>query len=390
MSGARRWAAMMLLAGVMSPASVRAQAGNPLPVPPETKGRTTSTPAPYERESAFKRKFEEERTRRDALEQELQGLRSKLQTTPAPAGAASVPAAPGSASSAVSGSGQMQPALEAASLGLDALKLDAPVPVPAPPSVKQAVVRKKAAASSATPETRPGDEPLVFSVSPAALKQGEAGSFTAVPLGSYVKARVLTGVEANTQEAYPVLLQLDYAFVGPNHTRIDLSHCFMVAKAKANLSTERVLAETQEISCVRSNNEIVAKPAKGYVAGEDSTFGVTGQLISHQGRVLLAAVLASLAKGAGEAVAAAQTSTEVVSGGVGGVASATNITGSKAAYVGGRAVTDAGSLIAQWYLDYAKQLMPAIAVGSGRDVWVVLLDTVRIPSLEADSEGSEE
>jgi hypothetical protein len=161
----------------------------------------------------------------------------------------------------------------------------------------------------------------------------------------------------------------------------------MVAKAKANLSTERVLGETQDLSCVRQNNEVVTRKAKGYVAGEDSTFGVAGDLISRQGQVLLAAVVASLARSAGEAVSQAQTTTSIVTGGVGGVASAQNVTGDKLAYYGGRAVTEPAAMIANWYLEYAKQLVPSIAVGSGRDVWIVLLDTVRVPELSADQEG---
>jgi hypothetical protein len=344
-----------------------AQAGSPLPVPPETRKRSTSSTEVYERESVFKKKYESESDRRHALEEELQHLRGQLTGSTDPA-AAETAGAPGSAGGAT-------PGAESAPLKLEV----APVPGPAarPPKVKRTAARAPA-------PPPPNEQPLVFAVSPAALQ--EASKETAVPLGSYVKARVLTGVEANTMDAYPVLLQLDYAFVGPNHTRVDLSNCFVIAKAKANLSTERVMGETTQISCVRENNEVVTRAAKGYLAGEDSTFGLTGQLISHQGRVLVAAVLASLAKSVGEAVATAQTSTEVAAGN-GAVAQATNVTGSKLAFVAGKAVTEPASMIANWYLEYAKQLVPSIAVGSGRDVWIVLLDTVQVPSISADDEG---
>jgi hypothetical protein len=353
-------AAIALWAG-----SAAAQQGNPLPVPEETRGRTTSTQDVYERESIFKKKYEGEADRRRALEEELQRLRGQLQGTPSDA-------PPGGSAPGTSGAGA-----EGAPLRLDT----APLPDPRRPKVRRAAVR-----TPPPPPPHPNDQPMVFVVSETALQ--EATRETAVPLGSYVKARVLTGVEANTMDAYPVLLQLDHAFVGPNHTRIDLSHCFVIAKAKANLSTERVMGETTQISCVRDNNEVVTRAARGYLAGEDSTFGLTGQLISHQGRVLVAAVLASLAKSVGEAVATAQTSTEVVAGN-GAVAQGSNVTGSKAAFVAGKAVTEPASMIAQWYLDYAKQLVPAIAVGSGRDVWIVLLDTVQVPSIAAGDEGDD-
>ena len=48
----------------------------------------------------------------------------------------------------------------------------------------------------------------------------------------------------------------------------------------------------------------------------------------------------------------------------------------------GRAVADASTIIAQWYLNYATSLVPSIAVGSGRDIWVVMLDDTNVPSLD--------
>ena len=180
-------------------------------------------------------------------------------------------------------------------------------------------------------------------------------------------------------EPYPVLLQLEYAFTGPNQSRVDLSNCFMIAKARANLSTERVIMQTETISCVTESGEHFKAEAKGYTAGTDSTFGSTGTFISKQGQVLLAAVLANIAKNAGEALATAQQTTTV--SGSDRAATATNVTGSQAAFVAGRSVVDAGSMIAQWYLDYARQLIPSIAIGSGESVHVVMLESIKVPTL---------
>ena len=128
----------------------------------------------------------------------------------------------------------------------------------------------KASASKEALEVAPATPALVFAVS----KEAELDQTTTVlPAGSFVKARVVSGVEANTLEPYPVLLQLEYAFTGPNQSKIDLSNCFMIAKARANLSTERVIMETDTLSCVRENGEHFKTSARGYTAGSDSTFG---------------------------------------------------------------------------------------------------------------------
>lgn len=225
----------------------------------------------------------------------------------------------------------------------------------------------------------PATPVLVFAVSKDAAL---ADKTTVLPIGSFVKARVVSGVEANTLEPYPVLLQLEYAFTGPNQSKIDLSNCFMIAKARANLSTERVIMETDTLSCVRANGEHFKSSARGYTAGSDSTFGSTGTFISKQGTVLLAAVLASIAKNAGEAVAMAQTTTTVAAGNAGAAQTASNVTGDQAKYIAGRSVVDGASLIAQWYLDYAKQLVPSIGIGSGESVHVVMLESIRVPTLQ--------
>lgn len=210
----------------------------------------------------------------------------------------------------------------------------------------------------------------------------EGGTLTVLPTGSHVKARVVSGVEANSREPYPVLLQLDYAFTGPNSSVIDLSHCFMIAKARANLSTERVIMETENLSCVRENGEHFKREAKGFVAGNDNTFGATGTYISKQSQVLLAAVLASVAKNAGQAIADVQKTTSVL--GADKAAAANNITGSKAAFVAGSALIDGGAMVAQWYLEQAKELLPSIGVGSGQDVFVVMLDSVSVPRIQVE------
>jgi conjugal transfer pilus assembly protein TraB len=377
-----------------------AQAGNPLPQPDKTVIRrdATSPTDAYRVDSEYKKKYQESDKKVKALEEQLEALKDGKQVPVEPASEtdAAAPAAggtdsifdevrkqiAGSSAAPAKSSTAQSPDVKTSAGSATILQGQKPSSKPRP---------KKVVGIGATGPSGSGpiaSKPMVFAVSmPSKSSHGQPAAdyaSTVVPLGSYVKARIMTGVEANMMEPYPMLLQLDYAFVGPNKTRIDLSHCFVIAKTKANLSTERVLGETQHISCVRDNGEAVKRPISGYLAGEDSTFGLSGELISRQGQVLGAAVIASLAKGAGEAVALANTTKEVVSGGLGAVGVSESIK-NKQEFILGKAGAEASSMIAQWYLDYARQLVPSIAVGSGRDVWIVLLDSVPIPALDNDS-----
>jgi hypothetical protein len=47
-------------------------------------------------------------------------------------------------------------------------------------------------------------------------------------------------------------------------------------------------------------------------------------------------------------------------------------------------MVDGAGMIANWYLEQAKELLPSIGVGSGADVFVVMLDSVLVPSLSEE------
>ena len=201
-----------------------------------------------------------------------------------------------------------------------------------------------------------------------------------IPSGSYVKTKLLTGVEAAEGRAIPVLLQADFAFVGPNKTKIDLSGCFLIAKSTGNLSIERVEMQATKISCVSRSGRMFERSLNGFVAdAKDTSFGIIGKVNSKQGRVASMAFLSSIVGGVGNAIKQAQTTTQTnaFSGGSG---SSSVITGSQAKYMAAGGASSAASLVTNWYLRHAQKLLPTINVGSGQDVWIVLQNTVDLPN----------
>lgn len=197
-----------------------------------------------------------------------------------------------------------------------------------------------------------------------------------LPLGSYVKAKIIAGAKATTGEPAPVLLQLDYSYVGPNQKKIDLSGCFMTAKAQADLSIERVKMQLKDMSCVSKGGFVFEKGVSGFVNDDlDSNFGISGPLESNQGRVARTAFMASVVEGVGKALQQAQTTQQATP--LGGNQSV--MTGDQGKYLAGGAAANAGSMVAQWYLKQAESLLPTITAGSGRDVWVVMLASVNLP-----------
>lgn len=212
---------------------------------------------------------------------------------------------------------------------------------------------------------------------PVASEDGKEELGITLPVGSYVKAKIIAGTDATTGEPDPVLLQLDYSNVLPNQRKVDLSGCFMTAKAQADLSTERVKMKTMKLSCVSKRGLVFERTVNGYVADDtDNKFAVSGPVNSKQDRVAAMAFLASVVEGVGKAVQQAQSTQQTTA--LGGSQSV--MTGDERKYLAGGAAANAAGVVAQWYLKQAESLLPSITVGSGRDVWVVVLDNVILPN----------
>lgn len=211
---------------------------------------------------------------------------------------------------------------------------------------------------------------------PVKLKAREDSDKIPLPLGSYVKAKILTGVEAAEGKTPPILIQLDYAYILPNNFKLDLFGCFMIAKSQGDLSTERVEIKPTKIGCLSKNGELFEAKVEAYVAdNKDNSFAIQGKVNSKRDRVARQAFLASIVEGIGSAIQMSQ-STQAINP-LGGVAKV--LTGDSAKYIAGNAVASSASMVSKWYLQHAKDLLPTINIGSGKDVWVVMMETLKIP-----------
>lgn len=221
--------------------------------------------------------------------------------------------------------------------------------------------------------TGPGHGPdlIAFPVKADAKTEG-----VMLPAGSYVKAKVLTGVDVPEGKTYPVLMVLDFSYVAPNDHKIDLSGCFMIAKAEGNLSTERVQMQATKMSCVSRKGKMFERDVNGFIADDkDGSFAMKGKVNSKQGRVASMAFLSGIVQGVGQAVQAAQTQQNVNP--LGGSSSV--LTGDSTKYMVAGGAANAAGMVAQWYLQQAQSLSPTVEVGSGRDVWIVMKDKVSLP-----------
>ena len=183
-----------------------------------------------------------------------------------------------------------------------------------------------------------------------------------------MKAKLMTGVDAPEGKTYPVLLALDYSYVGPNKHKIDLSGCFVIAKSSPSIATERINFQATRLSCVSRSGKFFERKINGFIADDaDNTFAVKAELNSKQGRVAKIAFLKSIIDGIGEIITR------------------------KAQNIGGRnpdtanvllqsGAQGAASRVSDWYLRQVTSLLPTLTVKSGQNVWIVMQEKVLLPN----------
>ena len=331
-----------------------------LPVPDEEIKRTMPNDTREEIDTEYKKLYEQSMQEKDAeaqrLNKELETLKnfktggSPTQETSVAPGPVSVP------------SGTRSPATISSELGNVSGNSTSP---------------RKKTQSAPTREYSSGIQ--VFAVSSEAQQE-----LTVLPAGSWVRAKMLTGVQANSQYPYNVLMQLEYAATGPNSAKIPLQGCTVIGGAMADLSIERIIISPHTISCVRDNGESYQRKMQGFVADKDSSNGLEGIYDSKQGKVFLQAVLAGVVKGASEAYEIANTDTQVLTGAFGSQSQAKNFKGKFEELAVARGIGGAAEMTTNWYLEQAKALLPSIKSGSGDNVWIIITDRVDVPDLRAN------
>lgn len=218
------------------------------------------------------------------------------------------------------------------------------------------------------------------------LKLKKIGDY--IPAGSYVSARMISGVDAGvgvTAAADPrqVILRITgkaiSAGYGKNYLTTDkLMGCILQCKAKGDLSSEKTYLQAVLMTCARSVNEVVEVPIKGYIvsSGKD---GIRGEMVSREGHLVAQSFLSGLIGGIGGGVAQTQPGYAIS----GGVMMQEKEKTKNILYKGlGSGVINSTSMAADYLIKRAEQYHPIISVNEGTEVEVVFQEGF---SLEEDA-----
>lgn len=207
----------------------------------------------------------------------------------------------------------------------------------------------------------------------ASKKKGERGMAVYLP-PSYMEATLLSGAYIPTAESakghpMPVLLRVKTPAFLPNEAKAAVKGCYIIADGRANLATERAEMTVVSLSCLdKKGQAVIDQKVKGWLIDSDGVAGIGGKVVAKMGSMVARALLAGFFGGAGDALKASATTTSISP-----LGTTQSIEPSDVALAGlGNGLSGGFKEIQKFYLELAKQTLPAIAIMPSKSVTVAI------------------
>ncbi len=213
-----------------------------------------------------------------------------------------------------------------------------------------------------------------------------------IPAGAFAKTVLLSGLDASasmtaSSDPRPMLLRMIDHGTLPRRFQSDLKDCHCTAGAYGDLSSERIYARLEKLTCIeRKTGEIIETQVAGYIAGPDGKAGIRGIVASKDGqflgRSLVGGIFSGLSNVANPQNRQAQVnpfmpgSNQISPPNIGDMFTAGMASG----------VSTALDRLSQYYIDRAEQLQPVIQVSAGQVVDIVFTEGTFIGSQGAHAE----
>ncbi len=207
----------------------------------------------------------------------------------------------------------------------------------------------------------------------ASKKKGVKGTAVYLP-PSYMEATLLSGAYIPTAESakghpMPVLLRVKTPAFLPNEAKAAVKGCYIIADGRANLATERAEMTVVSLSCLdRKGQAVIDQKVKGWLIDSDGVAGIGGKVVAKMGSMVARSLLAGFFGGAGDALKASATTTSISP-----LGTTQSIDASDVALAGlGNGLSGGFKEIQKFYLELAKQTLPAIAIMPSKSVTVAI------------------
>lgn len=190
------------------------------------------------------------------------------------------------------------------------------------------------------------------------------------------KGILTTGAEAKvagfggqTEENAPVLIRLlsNMTIANGNYTQVN--DCFLLGGARGELATNRAVIRLIKISCIfqdeRGERYVASGNVKGWVYDENSSLGVSGELISREGKIIQTMLPLSLLQAGMDYLT--QNSTNVFLDGN----NVTSALGNSFSSGLSNGASEPLQKIYDYYTNYLDALSPSIYFRAGREISIL-------------------
>ena len=227
----------------------------------------------------------------------------------------------------------------------------------------------------------------VYEVAPLKpISERKAGGDVYLPIGSFVKGTLLSGVYAPIDEAtpLPVLISIDQAFYGPNNSKIPLEGALSIGRATGNATSERAHIQVSKMSVVMPDGKVFEKEGNlGFIVGaDDSALALKGKLITKTKEQIEASFYSGVFAGAGAALERGQ-----ITQYTGSFGQTTTAEKANALQIGGAGFRQAFSRMADYQIRQLEKMVDAIYIAPGREVYIVMSEGVKIEGMQISSEA---
>lgn len=216
---------------------------------------------------------------------------------------------------------------------------------------------------------------------------------TYIPAGSYVEAKMISGVDAGigiTAESDPrqVLLRVTGKVIsagyGKNYLTTDrLMGCVVQCQATGDLSSEKAYLKPVIMTCAKDSESIIEVPVKGYVSANGKV-GIRGEIVSREGDLVAKSFLSGLIGGLGNGVSQFYEPQQAISNGFSvktGKDSAKGMLGTGL----GKGINDSSNRLSDYLIKRAEQYQPVISINEGVAVDLVFQEGFSIKEGEEDA-----
>ncbi|MBY0500434.1 MAG: TraB/VirB10 family protein [Alphaproteobacteria bacterium] len=215
---------------------------------------------------------------------------------------------------------------------------------------------------------------------------------TTIPAGAFAKTILLSGLDAASSmsassDPRPMLLRLIEFGTLPRRFQSDLKDCHCTASAYGDLSSERIYARLEKLTCIeRKSGEIIETQVAGYIAGSDGKAGIRGVVASKDGQFLARSLVGGVFAGLSNVANPQNRQAQGNPFGVGGLQPSPPNMGDLFTSGMASGASTALDRLSQYYIDRAEQLQPVIQVAAGQVVDIVFTEGTFIGSQDVHAE----